>query len=80
MGCPMCHLADQLAVDIPLVEHKYIRAYYVGVTTPEWDIGGDAGVTAPKTPDPTGIRCLHCRWSYTGPNCLQRLVVLEPTR
>lgn len=80
MGCPMCRVGDRLYVDIPVVEHRYVRVYDVGVTTPEWDMGGDAGVTAPPAPTPSAIGCQGCGWKYTGPNCLKRLVVLEAKR
>lgn len=77
MGCPMCRKVDQLVADIPVTSHLYIRAYDVGTTTPELDYGGDAGVTEPPAPKPTGIRCLNCRWSYTGPDPERRLVIVE---
>lgn len=72
--CPMCRKGDRLVVDIPITEHRYIRAYDVGVSTPEWDMGDEIGVTAPPAQTPTAIRCQHCNWKFTGDNPLKRLV------
>lgn len=75
-GCPMCKKADQLVLDIPASVHYRIKAYWVGATACEFELGEQFGDTEEPKVEPSGIRCLYCRWAYRGANPLARLLPL----
>lgn len=81
VGCPNCRSADHIVIDVPSVTHHQVRAYAIdGVTTPEFDIEATT-VPSPDEPvrDITKVRCVACRWAYTGTDPLGKLVPADET-
>lgn len=75
LGCPACGATDELVVDVPAVVHHRVQLLGIdGVTQPEVTIAdADALPLDEETPDrATRLRCLRCRWAYTGPNAIGR--------
>lgn len=75
-GCPMCHKADQLVIDVPTLTHYRIQAFYVGTTSAEYVKGDEVGYTESQREDIAAIRCMNCQWKFTGELPLSKLVPL----
>jgi hypothetical protein len=77
--CPMCRHGEEIVITVPAVHEHRITAWITrSVTYPQHEITElDHGDPAVADDKPSGVKCLRCRWAYTGPAPLDRLVPNE---
>lgn len=76
VGCPNCHATDQLVIDVPMVMHHKVEVWAIdGITEPEFDVI-DSDEIDPRAPIEKidKVRCLACKWAFTGQQPLTKLV------
>lgn len=81
LGCPNCQSTADLVLDVPAVVHHRVQLVAIaGITDPEPRLAeADALPVDEDTLDlATKIRCLRCRWSYTGPRPARRAAPPPP--
>lgn len=79
LACPSCNHAEALQYVVPGKHYNAItateitegRVTYPTVETVELD-AAEPDVDADDRP--SGIRCTYCRWGFTGPNPVTKLV------
>jgi hypothetical protein len=74
--CPSCGHADQLVASYPVVATAPVLVQEVDAATrPEVEPGSGVEYTEPADLTmPAKIACRACRWAYTGPDPLARLL------
>lgn len=78
VGCPNCRSTEHIVIDVPMVMHHKVEVWAIdGITEPEFAVLDSDGIDpdAPIT-DVTKVRCVICRWSFTGQSPLTKLVQL----
>lgn len=75
VGCPACGTTDQLVLDVPAVVHHRVTLLAIDAATdPEITVTEPDALPLDEEPLDRGtkLRCLRCRWSYTGPRPTSR--------
>jgi hypothetical protein len=74
----MCHTGADIVLHQQVVVKHLVKAWAIdGVTEPEFDVL-ESDELDPQAPveQVVAVSCRRCRWSYTGPAPLARLVRL----